>query len=366
MKILFVNYDLEIGGIQKSLVNLLKKMVKENPDYEIDLLLFSREGDYIKDIPKNVKISNANKWLELSVKSFVYLKKHGSFGDMAKKVLSGILLKLLGHHRFYSLIIGKSKTYKGYDKAIAYSQDAYSVMFSKGVNLFVLNRVEAKEKQAYLHADVSREIIDFKHMESIYSRFDKIITVSRACMNILNEKIPSLQSKTTYSYNVFDKEELEELAKEFIPFDKKAEIKYFVTISRLSYAKGTDRILNITESMVNNDVKNFKWIVVGEGLHEYGSENLNKQLKGKGLSEHLCFVGNHKNPYPFVKHCDIFVLPSRAEASPMVIMEAILLGIPIITCHYSTAEETMVGTNNIIVENNEEALREELLKQLIE
>ena len=52
-KILIVNNNLDMGGIQKSLVNLVKDVHKE---YDITLLLFSRSGSLLREIPKTVKI----------------------------------------------------------------------------------------------------------------------------------------------------------------------------------------------------------------------------------------------------------------------------------------------------------------------
>ena len=52
-KILIVNNNLDMGGIQKSLVNLVKEVYKE---YDIALLLFSRSGSLLREIPETVKI----------------------------------------------------------------------------------------------------------------------------------------------------------------------------------------------------------------------------------------------------------------------------------------------------------------------
>ena len=52
-KILIVNNNLDMGGIQKSLVNLVKDVHK---DYDITLLLFSKSGSLLSEIPKEVKI----------------------------------------------------------------------------------------------------------------------------------------------------------------------------------------------------------------------------------------------------------------------------------------------------------------------
>ena len=57
-KILIVNNNLDMGGIQKSLVNLVKEV---NLDYDITLLLFFQSGALLSELPENVKIINPKK-----------------------------------------------------------------------------------------------------------------------------------------------------------------------------------------------------------------------------------------------------------------------------------------------------------------
>ena len=52
-KILIVNNNLDMGGIQKSLVNLVKEVYEE---YDITLMLFSKSGSLLRELPESVKI----------------------------------------------------------------------------------------------------------------------------------------------------------------------------------------------------------------------------------------------------------------------------------------------------------------------
>ena len=49
------------------------------------------------------------------------------------------------------------------------------------------------------------------------------------------------------------------------------------------------------------------------------------------------FVGLRRNPYPFLKHADLVVLPSRSEALPNVVLEAIALGTSVVTTNCTGA-----------------------------
>ena len=61
-KIIIVIDNMSIGGVQKSLSNLL---VNIHDKYDISLLIFSKDLNIDYKIPKNVKILNSNFWLNL-------------------------------------------------------------------------------------------------------------------------------------------------------------------------------------------------------------------------------------------------------------------------------------------------------------
>ena len=56
-KVVIVNNNMHIGGVQKALVNLLNEIHK---DYDVTLLLFDKSGDYLTEIPNDVKITTCN------------------------------------------------------------------------------------------------------------------------------------------------------------------------------------------------------------------------------------------------------------------------------------------------------------------
>ena len=53
-RLLFVNGHLNVGGVERSLVDLLKYI--DYDKYEVDLVLFEELGDYIDEIPANVNV----------------------------------------------------------------------------------------------------------------------------------------------------------------------------------------------------------------------------------------------------------------------------------------------------------------------
>lgn len=52
--VLFINGHLDVGGCERSLVDILKNFDYE--EYDVDLLLLEHKGDYFDEVPRNVNI----------------------------------------------------------------------------------------------------------------------------------------------------------------------------------------------------------------------------------------------------------------------------------------------------------------------
>ena len=63
-KLLIVNNNLDMGGIQRALINLLLELDRRNL-YEVDLFLFSRSGQYADFIPDSIRTMEGNKRVKI-------------------------------------------------------------------------------------------------------------------------------------------------------------------------------------------------------------------------------------------------------------------------------------------------------------
>jgi len=96
-----------------------------------------------------------------------------------------------------------------------------------------------------------------------------------------------------------------------------------VAAGRLVPAKGFDLLLNAMR-WLPDDVG---VTVLGDGSDK---ENLNEQAAELGLGSRVHFAGFIDDPYPYYRSADIFVLSSRREGFPNVILEAIACGTPVV------------------------------------
>jgi glycosyltransferase involved in cell wall biosynthesis len=95
---------------------------------------------------------------------------------------------------------------------------------------------------------------------------------------------------------------------------------------RRTFAKGFDVLLLAFAQPVRGD-EDLHLLILGEGEERSRLERMAKEL---GVSDRVFMPGFQVNPYPFFKRAEVFVLSSRWEGLGMVLLEAALLGLPIV------------------------------------
>ena len=73
----------------------------------------------------------------------------------------------------------------------------------------------------------------------------------------------------------------------------------------------------------------------------------------QGVADRVSFVGRQPDPGPYLQAADLFVFPSMYEAYPLVVMEALACGLPVVATAVGSVPEVIVdGTNGAIVERS--------------
>lgn len=100
------------------------------------------------------------------------------------------------------------------------------------------------------------------------------------------------------------------------------------------------------------------WYIIGDGDDREYLQNL---ISDKGLLSNIHLLGSRNNPYPYIKDCDIFLLPSHYEGKPMAVTEAQILGlVPCVTNYSSAKEQVHHMKDGIIMDNNDKAIEQTL------
>ncbi|MEQ6047513.1 group 1 glycosyl transferase [Lysinibacillus capsici] len=343
MKILFVAQNFQMGGIQKALINMLKE-ISPYEKYEIDIFTFSG-GELMNDIPSNVKVTTGNLLLQLIATPFAEVKKRNNVWHIILRIVCMIVVRLIGSHNFYSMLLKKHRNNCHYDIAISYFNDVPNQYFNKGTNLFVDQFVIANRKLAWIHTDPIKANFNYEACVKTYKNFDRLLCVSVACKENLINFLPEYQHKIQVVYNFFPIEEIKELACQYTPFHK-SELD-LISVGRIENStKRFDLIPHLCKLLKETSINNFRWRILGDGPDLLSNQQLALQL---GVEDVVEFVGEMKNPYPFIKCSDVFVLTSAYEGYPMVIGEALIVQTPVITTDFAAAGEQICNGHNGLI-----------------
>lgn len=355
MKILIVNNNMNIGGIQKSLSNLLKEISQY---HDITLFLFNPSGELMDEIDSRVKILQGNFFTRVLGMSQSEAQSKGKFTGLFRGICV-VAAKITGSGFVYKLLSSFQKIRGKYDVAISFMQNSDQKTFYGGCNEFVLKSVKAHKKISFIHCDFKNYPGNEPYNISLYRKFDKIACVSESVKERFNGVCPEYADKTTAVYNMYDFKAMADMANE-CEVSKDGTRTIIFTSARISQEKGILRMIPVFDR-IKKAGGEFIWYIAGDGP-EYEKAVLN--ARKMNLSENIIFLGMLNNPYPYFKNADMLLVPSYNEAAPMVYKEALFFETPVFTTDTTSAREFIGEENGWVVENTDVAI-EEKLKELI-
>ena len=348
-KLIFVNNNMKVGGVQKSLYNLLWAL---DGQYDMTLLLFSPVGEYMDKLPSSVNILTCG-----SLVRYLGISQ----GECRNKLLRGALAafcRVFGRPAVMKLLLATQKTVPGaYDCAISFLQNGRKSNFYGGVQEFVLRRVNARRKVAFLHCDYSRCGANYPENNALLAEFDRIAACSQGCREVFCQTVPQLHNKCQTVRNTHRFEEIRALSEE-MPVRYDANVCNIVMVSRLAHEKGIDRAIGAVKHCKDRGAAVMLHIIGGGPMRKF----LEETAESAGISEAVRFYGEQGNPYRYLANADLFLMTSEHEAAPMVIEEAGCLGIPVLTT-CTTSSEEMVTRRGLgwVCENSQQGIEEALL-----
>jgi glycosyltransferase involved in cell wall biosynthesis len=112
------------------------------------------------------------------------------------------------------------------------------------------------------------------------------------------------------------------------------------TVGRLTAVKGHEYLLKTAQLMLQKR-RNVKFVIVGDGPLKVELQSLAAQL---GITENVAFLGHQDDACALMEAMDLFVLPSLHEGIPMVILEAMALGRPVVASRVGGIPEVITDT----------------------
>ena len=211
----------------------------------------------------------------------------------------------------------------------------------------VLKKVRAKKKIAWIHTDYTRISVNVDKELPIWSKFDKIVSISPDVTTAFLKVFPSLSNKIIEINNVLSPFFVRERAEEFSPslLQEQGRIN-LLSVGRYTVAKNYDNVPDICKR-IREEGHNVYWYIIGYGG---GEALIRSRIKEAGMEDYVILLGKKENPYPYMKACDIYVQPSRYEGNSVTVREAQLLGKPVVITNYLTAKSQIKqGVDGVIV-----------------
>lgn len=336
-KVLISSFDMEVGGVERSLISMLNNFDYDNN--KVDLILYRHQGDFMKLLPNKHNLINEISEYSMFRKSIREVINEKRYILALTRILANFNSKIVGKIKginevgYYQMQLMwryslpfLPKLDKEYDVAISYLWPHY----------FIAEKVEAKRKLAWIHTDYSTIETDISIDLKMWNKFDYIIAVSEECRNAFLKKYPSLKDKVKVMENITSPQFVRKMAEENIEADIKNDNSFkLISVARLSHAKGIDNAVRALKVLHNRGLTNIKWYVVGYGGDEQMIRNL---IKEYSLENSFILLGKKINPYPYISDGDIYVQPSRYEGKAVTVGEAQILGKPVVITNYTTAK----------------------------
>lgn len=301
-KIAVFQMDMGVGGIQKSLLNLLRNL--DYSEISVDLYLFSRENFWAESFPPEVNVL----YLEPCGK----INKYLPFDDVYGSLAGGFAFP---EDVYYDLAID----FNSYQPECAAA--AITVPAAKRVE-WVHNNVEVKLENEWKYRVLHR------FFRGKYKYFDGFVCVSEGIVEPFKRCAGQLSEDVSFTVipNYIDVEEI--TARKAEPVDDvSVDPSFFnlVGLGRLCHQKGFDLTLEAMKAACEKR-DDLRLYIIGDGPERSSLEKLASRL---GLSDRVFFLGNRDNPFAVMNLMDAFVSASRYEGQGINIMEARAVGLPI-------------------------------------
>ena len=354
MKFLIQIPQLIFGGAEKVLVSFANELAAHGHDVTI---LETYEKGYLKpQFDSRVRFDAicSKSYTDKYYASLKDIRSEKNWGRKLQKCGKQIFSKLVGYRRFAEKLAAKRYESQTFDVAVNYLEIDSPA--------FLLDHIRADKYIQWYHTDIANldKPEDTDNLIPQFSRMDAIICVAESARQNFADRYPQLAEKVHVLYNYFDANAIRQAAA--VPFSFVGDGPILLSVGRMTEQKKYLRFLDVL-SRLRDDGFAFQWHVLGDGLQR---QEIEAKIQRLHLADRVFLDGLTDNPYKYMKHCDLFVLPSGWEGFPTVTVEAKIVGCPVLATDVSGIREQLIhGETGWIVENSEDAIYQGLKHLLL-
>lgn len=324
-KILFYTTFLtQGGGIEVVTVRYMNKFIEKG--YHVDLYIdynMGKENIREKEIDKRIKIK--------------YLKSEKISKIIYKLRTLGKTQKIFNIPLYILVLISDFFVWQRENKIIQKENYDATISFFQYLPSYI-TKVRGPKHMIFLHGSVTQYFEGIKKYfkDSFFkklNRFDYICTVSDEMRIQLKKIFPDLKNEQITVYNPIDFEIIERKSEDFSNIDKKEEellnSSYICSVGRIDEGqKDFKTLISAYTELYKKKKISEKLFLIGDGPDK---ENLEKIVNDLGIENNILFLGKKSNPYIWVKNSKLFILSSKFEGLPTVLIESLILNTPTIS-----------------------------------
>lgn len=337
-KILFKSGSTMMGGLEKVQIEYINFLL-EQEKCQVKIVI---ENDNGKDNALEKYINSKIIYL----KDFNYILKIRKLRENRKKSLWSRIK--------YNFAISKEKKYADKKFLEMYNEFQPDIVIDFDSSLTkIVKKLNKSKNLVWIHSSVEK----WKKKKSKIKRFidrlnnyDKVVCICQEMRDDLLKISTSLEEKIDYIYNPINFEKIKKLAEEkfSIEDEKLVKEKFLLTIARFDCIPKDFETLFKAFDLAKEKGYDGKLYVIGDGEDRNKVENFLNNCKYKN---DILLLGRKENPYNWLKKADKFILSSRYEGFPTVLIEALTLNKIILSSNCKTGpNEILKGDLNILFE----------------
>lgn len=330
--ILFLIPSLAVRGAERALVNLVNNL--DQKKYQITVQTLFDAGGLRPSLGSNVEYRKGLPWV---IRGNVHL------------------LKCFTPSLLYRLIVGKK-----YDIVVAYLEGTVTRIIS-GCPYADSKKIAWVHTSFSTPSDFSFCYRNQEEAQRSYSVYDRIVcvseTVKKSILRWVNRPVSVIG-------NVLESDHIHILAKDVPEEVFSSTSPNVLFVGTIEQNKGLDRLLSVHKRLLEEDLKHNIYII-GEGpLVGW----LKSRIRSNGLSDTMHYLGFQPNPYQYMQRADLYVCASYREGLSYTIIEAMLLGKPVVSTACGGPQE-LLGENSeygLLTPNTEQGLYDGIRMMLID
>ena len=305
MRIHFIIHSLIAGGAERVLVLISSFLANKN--YDVTIITFSNENDY--QLPENLKqiVLNKRKLKNKTLQNFLNLKAFYK----KKEQRPDVIVSFITLNNLISILVAK----------------LYKI------------KIIVSEHNSHLRAQSPRLLTKITR-RAFYPMSDIVTVLTKYDLGYYNKR----KCNTIVMSNPVTFEPLKNISIK--------ENKVILAMGNLNryHHKGFDNLISLISPILHS---NRDWVLKIVGSGDTGLNKLKKIVQAENLKEQIIFTGFSNDVKKIMRESDIFVLSSRFEGLPMVLLEAMSQGMACIAFDCITGPSEMIvnDNNGLLIEN---------------